>query len=78
MRTNSLDIRVYNSVAEAPRYELPEFKASNIDHACVIRKGTEADKSTVDLIFVDESGQKFITMLTGNLVKNLAAIIGAE
>ena len=48
-----------------------EYKPIEISKAVVVRKGTESDKPTVDLILVDESGQKYVVMLTGALIKSI-------
>jgi hypothetical protein len=73
-----LNINLFNSVAEAPTFRPPEFQAAEIDHANVVRKGTTEGKSTVDLVFSTESGQKFVVLITGRLIRNLANIIGDE
>lgn len=44
-------------------------KALNIEKAVVVRKGTVAGNSTVDLILVDGEGNRYMTMITGNLLK---------
>ena len=48
-----------------------EFKPIEITEAVVVRKGTVGGNSTVDLVLKDESGQKFVVMLTGALIKSI-------
>lgn len=48
-----------------------EFKPIEIDSVVVVRKGTEGGNSTVDFILKDESGQKHVFMVTGNLLKSI-------
>lgn len=48
-----------------------EFKPIEITKAVVVRNGTQAGKPTVDLVLVDETGQKYVVMLTGALVKSI-------
>lgn len=47
------------------------FKAIEIETVVVVRKGTEGGNSTVDLILVDEAGNKFVCMVTGALLKSI-------
>jgi hypothetical protein len=75
---NVLNIKVFNSPAEAPMFRPPEFKAARIDYVNVVRKGTEEGRSTIDLVFETEDGQKFVILATARLFVNLASIIGHE
>ena len=52
-------------------YALPEYKAICITNAVVVRGGTKAGNATVDLLLEDESGQKYVCMITGNLLKSI-------
>jgi len=47
------------------------IKAVEIDKVVVVREGTQAGNSTVDLILKDEQGNKFVVMVTGNLLKSI-------
>lgn len=73
--TNDLKMKLFDSVEEAPLYRLPEYKVANLTTAVVVGKGTTLGNPTVDFIFEDESGQKYVAMLTGGLVENLAGAI---
>ena len=46
-------------------------KAVEIDKVVVVRKGTEAGNSTVDLVLKDQEGNTFVVMVTGNLLKSI-------
>ena len=46
-------------------------KAVEIDKVVVVRKGTEAGNSTVDLVLKDPQGNTFVVMVTGNLLKSI-------
>ena len=48
-----------------------EFKPIEITEAVVVRDGTVGGNSTVDLVLKDGSGQKFVAMLTGALLKSI-------
>lgn len=77
--TNSLEIILADSPREAPNYEEPDYKGANLTTAVVVGRGTVEGAPTVDFIFEDESGQKYIAMLTGTLVEGLAgAIVGMK
>jgi len=73
--TNFLEILLSDSPNEAPNYEQPEYQAANLTTAQVVGRGTVDNNPTVDFIFIDEKGQKYIAMLTGRLVENLAGAI---
>lgn len=78
MGTNDIAIKVYKTVEESPVYRLPEYKAATITNAAIVNKGMENGKSTVDLIFVDESGQKYVALITNSLLAAVANIARAE
>lgn len=73
--TNDLNILLADSPQEAPNYEKPEYQGANLTTAHVVGKGTTDGNPTVDLIFEDENGQKYIAMITGNLMQMLAGAI---
>ena len=54
-----------------PQLHLSVTVCNDADEAVVVRKGTVGGNSTVDLVLKDESGQKFVVMLTGALVKSI-------
>jgi carbamoylphosphate synthase large subunit len=76
MGTNDLKIDMFANPEEAPHFTRPEYKAAEIDHCNVIRNGTVQGNTTVDIIFKDESGQKYVLMITGRLIGLLAAAAG--
>ncbi len=47
------------------------FTAVEIDKVVVVRQGTESGNSSVDLVLKDQKGNKFVVMLTGNLLKSI-------
>lgn len=76
---NSLTLLLADSPAEAPSYNLPEYRLANLTTAQIVGRGTVNGNPTVDFIFEDEAGQKYVAMLTGGLVENLAgAILGMK
>lgn len=79
--SNHLDIKIANSPAEAPNYrrDTVDVRGATIEQVVIVLKGTQSGKSTVDFVFKDQQGATYVAMLTGALVKNLAAAIeGAE
>lgn len=70
----SVKLNFFNKPEEAPHFVAPEFKGATLDHVNIVRKGTVEGHSTVDLIFVDQNGQKYIAMITGRLMN----LIGKE
>jgi len=72
---NDLNIKLFDSPEEAPNYEEPEYRGGNLTTAVVVGNGTMEGNPTVDLILEDETGQKYIAMLTGGLIESLAGAI---
>lgn len=70
-----LNIQICQTPEEASAkgfiYRQPDFKAIEIDEVVVVRNGTEEGNSTVDLVLVNELGEKFVVMLTGRLIKSI-------
>jgi hypothetical protein len=48
-----------------------DYKPVNIEEVVVVRDGTEGGNSTADLVLVDQEGNKYVVMVTGNLLKAL-------
>jgi hypothetical protein len=76
MGTNHLPIEI-KTIETAPHYrnDCPEFKEAIITKAIVIEKGTKGNNPTVDIWFENEHGQKYIAMITGDLMIGLARVI---
>lgn len=49
----------------------PAVKPIEVKQVVVVRKGTQAGNATVDFVLEDESGQRFVFMVTGNLLKTI-------
>ena len=54
-------------------YREPEYKGLELKQLVVVRDGTEKHNSTVDFVVEDESGQRYVFMITGNLLKSIPA-----
>lgn len=76
-RMQHLKVNVHNSVEEAPNYnEVGGYGGAVLVSAAIVRKGTVDNKSTVDLVFEDADGNKFVAMTTGKLLKMVTDLIG--
>lgn len=75
INADSLDIELCDTPQDAPIYRAPEYKAANLQTAVVVGMGTMSGNPTVDFIFEDDTGQRYIAMLTGSLIDNLAGAI---
>lgn len=42
-----------------------------IEKAVVVQNGTKQGNATVDLVLKDEQGNKFVVLITGNLLKSI-------
>lgn len=73
--TTNLEVKVCKDAADAVdqgfHYTHPEYTGLRIEKAVIVQEGTTEGHSTVDLILVDETGKKFVTMITGRLLAAL-------
>jgi len=53
------------------REAVPAVKPIEIKKVVVVRSGTQAGNPTVDFLLEDETGQQFVFMITGNLLKTI-------
>lgn len=53
------------------REAVPPVKPIEIKKVVVVRRGTEAGNPTVDFVLEDETGQRFVCMVTGALIKSI-------
>lgn len=74
---NALKIEIVDNPSLAPNYNRDELetRAATIDKCLIVGKGTVEGRPTVDFQIVAQDGSKFVAMLTGALVKQLAAAI---
>ena len=77
MNPNELLITLHDSPAEAPTYKAP-IKAIDLSQAVIVGKGMESGKPTVDFLFTDADGNKYVTMLTGAVVEALGQAVMAK
>lgn len=75
---NNLSVVICQDAADAiargydyARAPAGEYKPIKISQAVVVRNGTEAGRPTVDFVLTDETGQKYVVMLTGALVNSI-------
>lgn len=80
--SNTLKVSIVENASDATRhgffYRPPIFKPIAIEQVVVVKKGTVAGKSTVDLILQDEHGQKYVVMLTGKLLRSIPTEFGDD
>ena len=74
---NILSIEIADSPDDAPNWnrDFPDVRSCHISKAIIVSKGMESGKATVDLVVTDLEGNKFVAMLTGDLIKSLARAI---
>lgn len=79
MNTNHLEVLLFNTPQEAPHYTAPQYKAADLKTAVIVGRGTKLGNPTVDFVFEDEQGQRYVAMLTAALIENLTgAILGMK
>lgn len=76
MGTNRLNIKICESVEEAPDYNLlgVGYKSLDFTNAVVVCRGTVEGNPTVDLEFTDKDGNKYVALVTGGIIENLGAV----
>lgn len=70
-----LALELHDKPEDAPKYNQPEHLYAKLAKALVIGRGTVLGNPTVDLVFEDEKGQKYVAMITGGLIENLAGAV---
>jgi len=73
---SNLKIQICPSPDEAPNWRKTNAKALNLDTAIIVKNGTVEGNPTVDLVLTDPSGQIYVAMITGRLLKSVTQIIG--
>jgi hypothetical protein len=74
---NILPIKIYDDPSAAPHYQrdTPDVRTVNLVEAAIVLKGTVEGKSTVDLVFETQTGERFVALTTGTIVRMLATAI---
>ena len=49
----------------------PAVKPIKVNEVVVVRNGTQAGKPTVDFLLEDDTGQRFVFLVTGALLKSI-------
>lgn len=75
MGTNSIALHIFNDPSEAPNYNTDGkgTLSANLDAAIIVKNGTESGSATVDLQFTDKNGQRYVAMITANLLRMVLA-----
>lgn len=75
---NDLSITFCKDAEEAAAqgflYREPNYLPIRVERVVVVQNGTMAGKPTVDFILVDESGQKYVFMLTAALLYSISSL----
>ena len=77
MLTTSVSVEQFESSHDAPSYG-KDNTLLKLDKAVIVRNGTQAGKSTVDLQFFDQYGKKHVALITGRIIRAVAQSIGDE
>ncbi len=72
---NSVSVTLCKDASDAVykgfHYREPVYKPIEIKQVVVVQNGTESGKPTVDFILEDDTGQKFVFMITSKLLKSI-------
>lgn len=58
------------AISKGHIYRSP-IKSVEIEKVVVVREGTGEKNSTVDLVLIDQSGNRYVVMVTGSLIKSI-------
>lgn len=73
----SVNIEVFENPEAAPIYTTADgYKVAYLKSIAVVKNGTEKGNATIDLVFEDSSGNKFIAMAMGSLTHTLKSLVG--
>jgi len=70
MMTMHIPVSIFDSPDDAPNYDA-SYTAVTIKNVCIVGKGTQKGKPSVDILLEDAVGNKFVVMTTGQLVEML-------
>lgn len=72
-----LKINRYKSIEEAPNYRnIGGYNAATLVEVGIVEKGMQSGLPSVDLVFVDEQGNKFVALLPGRLFAAAGRTVG--
>lgn len=77
-----LGIMIFQSPSEAPNYndllaKGEKISALTLTDAYIVKNGTEGGKATIDLLLTDDKGNKFVSMITANLLRSALIVAGS-
>lgn len=78
MSLDSVNIQMFDKPEDAPNYRRPEYEAVMLESASVVSKGTVEGNPTVDLILIDENGQKHVALVKGSFLEAIGRVVTAK
>lgn len=73
--TQHLSIALCKDASDATRqgffYRPPIYKPIEVKKVVVVQNGMESGNPSVDFVLEDETGQKFVFMITGKLLRSI-------
>lgn len=72
-----LTIEICETSQDAPNWSRDhgDVRSCRIENAYIVKKGMQSGKATVDLLFTNKDGEKYVVLMTGRLIKGLAVAI---
>lgn len=81
----SISVKIHNSSKDAPNYsQINEdqsshvYKNATIKEAHIVMGGMQSGKSTIDLVFEDDHGQKYVCLISTEILRSIIHIEGAK
>lgn len=69
--SDAIDAGFFYDDTDDPKKQYKDVKPIRIERVVVVREGTQGRKPTLDFILQDETGQRYVFMITGALLKPL-------
>lgn len=73
--TSMISFKMHETIEDAPKYQYPEYKGCSIKEVHVIRGGMASGQASVDVVLEADDGQKFITMVSIGLFRQIEAVM---
>lgn len=78
---HNLNVKVVQGAQEAIEkgyvYREPEYQPIRVDEVVVVKEGMESGKSSIDFVLTNAKGEKFVFILTENLLRSVYQIASA-
>jgi len=76
--SDMLKVRMFDQPSDAPTYRPPEYEAVTLKSVNVVGNGTTDGNPTVDLILIDDRGQKYVALVKGSFIEAVGGAVSGK